>query len=72
MLQLKEIPPRPKEFDGALCLFGLKLDVDEASIRTALGGLGEISSCQLEGDRAIVRFATHEAALSARMATPGW
>ena len=24
VLQIKEIPPRPAEFDGALCLFGLE------------------------------------------------
>ena len=72
VLQLKEIPPRPKEFDGALCLWDLKPDVDEASIRAALGGFGKISSCELEGNPVIVRFATHEAALSARMAMPAW
>ena len=35
-LQLKEIPPRPKEFDGAMCLFGVAAGVDDAAVRAAL------------------------------------
>ena len=33
VLQLKEIPSRPKEYDGALCLFDLAAGVDEAAPR---------------------------------------
>ena len=35
VLQLKEIPPRPTEFDGALALFNLADGVDEAKLRAA-------------------------------------
>ena len=43
VLQIKEIPPRPKEFDGALCLFGLAADgVNEAVIRSAFCSFGGI------------------------------
>ena len=72
VLQIKEIPPRPPEFDGALCLFGLKPGVDEAAVRQALiGDLStELESCDLtfESGYGIVRFTTHEAALQAKAA----
>ena len=35
VLQLKEIPPRPTEFDGALALFNLAEWVDEGKLRLA-------------------------------------
>ena len=65
MLQIKEIPPRPADFDGALCLFGLG-DVDDLAVRAALGGYGEITSCELNHSPPLVRFATHDAALAVR------
>lgn len=70
VLQIKEIPPRPPEFDGALCLFGLKPGVDEAAVRQALCGFGEIESCDLtvESGYGVVRFTTHAAALQAKAA----
>ena len=62
VIQISEIPPRPKEFDGALCLFGLKAGVDEAAVRQALiGDLStELESCDLtfESGYGIVRFTT--------------
>ena len=36
VLQLKEIPLRPPEFDGAVCLFGLKPEKKDDEIREAL------------------------------------
>ena len=72
VLQIKEIPPRPQEFDGALCLFGLKAGVDEAAVRQALSGdlSTEFESCDLafESTYGVVRFTTHEAALRAKAA----
>ena len=80
--QLKEIPPRPAEFDGALCVFLLRdkdwkvQDVDEATLRAAFGKYGEITRCELTGELrdnqggVLVWFATHEAALAARRAGP--
>ena len=58
VLQLKEIPPRPAEFDGALCLFGLKQGKDEAAIGVALKRFGEIKRIELDRDPAVVRFTT--------------
>ena len=66
VLQLKEIPPRPEEYDGALCLFGLAENVDASAVRAALGSHGEITSCELNQNPPLVRFATHEAALAVR------
>ena len=59
VLQHKEIPPRPVQYDGRLCLREIR--VDEAAIRKALEAFGEIVSCEVdaEGDGTIVRFATH-------------
>ena len=69
VLQLKEIPQRPAEYDGVLCLFELEDGIDEASIQEALQTYGEIISVTCEADAwppAIVRFSTHEAARSVR------
>ena len=71
VLQLKEIPPRPAEFDGVLCLFDLAKGTDKASIIAALSKYGEINSVSVEfgaSPPATVRFATHEAARSAKRA----
>ena len=65
VLQMEEIPPRPADFDGALCLFGL-VDVGVATLRAALGSYGEITSCELSHSPPLVRFTTHEAALAVR------
>ena len=72
VLQMKEIPPRPREFDGALCLYGLKPGVQEASIRDVLGRFGEIASCELDKSPAVVRFTTHDAALAAKRGASAW
>ena len=70
MLQLKELPPRPREYDGKLCLFDIAPGVDEADIRGMLSLYGDIVSCTLgkTARRAIVCFATHAAAQAAKRA----
>jgi len=73
VLQIKEIPLLPQEFDGVLCLFGLKAGVDEAAVRQALSGgdlSAEFESCDLAFESAygVVRFTTHVAALRAKAA----
>ena len=71
MLQLKEIPPRPTEYDGALCLFDLVEGTDEKRIRAALKRYGKIESVKIDAAAfppAIVRFATHEQARAAKRA----
>ena len=69
VLQIKEIPQRPPRFNGALCLFGLTADADEATIRKGLEEFGEITSCVIASRDGhmptVVRFATHEAAEAA-------
>jgi len=70
VLQLKELPPRPREYDGKLCLFNVAPGVDEAAIKAALVPYGDIVSCTLgkTARRAIVCFATHAAAQAAKRA----
>ena len=43
VLRLPEVPPRPAEYDGALCLFDLDAAADEAAVRAALRGFGTIT-----------------------------
>ena len=66
VLQIEEIPPRPAEFDGVVCLFKLKANVDENMVRAALIGFGTIESCDLSHTPAIVRFASHASAVAAK------
>jgi hypothetical protein len=68
VLQIEEIPPRPAEFDGVVCLFKLSANVDEKMVRAALVGFGTIESCDLKRNPAIVRFASHASAVAAKNA----
>ena len=71
VLQIKDIPLRPAEFHGALCLFTLKDGVDESTIRAELERFGSIQDCKLGGwPSAIVYFSTHDAAVAAKRAAP--
>jgi hypothetical protein len=71
ILQIKEIPERPADFHGALCLFTLAQGVDETTIRAELERFGSIQDCKLGGwPSAIVYFSTHEAAVAAKRAAP--
>jgi hypothetical protein len=66
VLQIEEIPPRPAEFDGVVCLFKLSANVDENKVRAALIGFGTIESCDLSYSPPIVRFASHASAVAAK------
>jgi hypothetical protein len=66
VLQIDEIPPRPAEFDGVVCLFKLSANVDENKVRAALVGFGIIESCDLSHSPPIVRFASHASAVAAK------
>jgi hypothetical protein len=66
VLQIEEIPPRPAEFDGVVCLFKLSANVDENKVRAALIGFGTIKSCDLSHSPPIVRFASHLSAVKAK------
>ena len=69
VLQLKELPPRPPDYDGKLCLFKIAPGVDEAAIRKALVPYGDIVSFTLgRFPPAIVCFTTHAAAQAAKRA----
>ena len=70
VLQIKEIPSRPSEFDGALCLFNLAAGVDEREVRKQLQKFGDIMSYEAEAGctPAIVRFSSHDAAIAAKRA----
>ena len=65
MLQIKEIPICPEEFEGALCLFDLAEGIGESEIR-AFEGLGNIVSYEVAAGSTpfIVRFSTHAAAVA--------
>jgi hypothetical protein len=47
VLQLKELPLRPPEYDGKLCLFDVAPGVDGAAIKAALESHGDVISCTL-------------------------
>jgi hypothetical protein len=66
VLQIEEIPPRPAEFDGVVCLFKLSANFDENKVRAALVGFGIIESCDLSHSPPIVRFASHASAVAAK------
>ena len=72
VLQLKEIPPTPEEYLGALCLFGVADSISESAITTALHCFGKVVSCQLNGPlrlaqkAVLVHFSSHAEALRAK------
>ena len=68
VLQIEEIPPRPAAFDGVVCLFKLSVNADESKVRAALIEFGTIESCDLSRSPTIVRFASHESAVTAKNA----
>ena len=65
-LQLKEIPQRPAEYDGLVCLFDLVEGVDKVAIRKALKQFGEPCNISINMPSVTVRFATHKAACAAK------
>ena len=76
VLQIKEIPERPPEFDGALCLFGVPeaalclFGIGEAEICDRLRAFGDITSYEAGAGSTptIVRFSTHDAAIAVKQA----
>ena len=71
MLQIKNIPPRPTEYDGMLCLGGVPAGTDEKIISKALQQFGEIDCC-MPPDQSVseyrVQFKDHSAAEQAAKA----
>ena len=72
VLQVTEIPPRPKTYDGAIGLFPpLKEGLDEMALRNAFESFGPLNRCAVGGwPPACAYFETHEEALAAKAAGP--
>ena len=67
VLQLREIPPRGSEFDGALAIFTPKEGVDEQQISAALEQYGTIVRIESRlFPPWVVYFETHEQAVRAK------
>ena len=63
VIQLKDIPPRPAEYDGRVLIFDLHpSSTDEEAVRTDLGRFGTVVELAVEGSVATARFASHEEA----------
>ena len=65
VLQIKEIPPRPVEYDGLLCLGGVPKDTTETKIKDALQRFGTIEFCTAPKQSIMqyrVKFTLHTAA----------
>ena len=73
MLQIKDIPPRPAEYDGLLWLGGVRSYTDESMIKEALQRFGEIECC-MPPEQSIslyrVKFKSHAAAEMAALKAP--
>ncbi len=73
MLQIKDIPHRPAEYDGLLCLGGIQKGTAEKTITAALQRFGEIEDC-MRPDQSIsqyrVKFKDHLVAEEATNKAP--
>ena len=71
MLQIKDIPRRPAEYDGLLCLGGIQEGTAEKTIAAALQQFGTIERC-MPPEQSIslyrVKFKDHSAAEEATKA----
>lgn len=56
VLQLKEIPPQPPNYEGEVCIFGLRDGVGEDAVRAALETFGDVASVSIVSYGAHVRF----------------
>ena len=68
VLQIKDLPPRPVEYDGLLCLGGVPDGINEAAVKAKLLQFGVIESCAAPAGpirEYRVKFAEHEGALAA-------
>ena len=60
VLQVKEVPPRPFQYDGKIDVFELAHNVTSASLREEMARHGTVLDCQLSANgQASVQFATH-------------
>ena len=70
VLQLKEIEPRPAEYDGMLCLGGLTENANENALKDAFGSFGTIVNFEPGTNPARLTFLEHEAAVHAAAVDP--
>ena len=75
VLQIKEVPARPAEYDGLLCLGEVPEGLSEADLIARLQQFGEIESCtapvHAEGVlQHRIKFTAHGAALQAEVEAP--
>ena len=64
VVQLKAIPPRPKEFDGCVNIYNCA--EDETALRARLSvRFGAVTECTVAKSQAFIRFETHDVAVSA-------
>ena len=50
VIQLKDIPPRPPEYDGKITVLDLALSSDEVAVREDLGRFGEVVEVSVRAD----------------------
>jgi len=63
VIQFKDIPPRPAEYDGRVIIFDLHpSSTDEEAVRADLSRFGTVVEVAVEGSVATARFASHEEA----------
>jgi hypothetical protein len=63
VVQLKDVPPRPAEYDGLVAIFDLlPSSVDEETVRADLGRFGNVVEAAVVGGVATARFESHEEA----------
>jgi hypothetical protein len=67
VLQIKEIPSRPSELEGAVCIFGVAEGTSESEIRERFERFGKVKSYEVGAGKtpSIVYFDTHQAAIAA-------
>ena len=72
VIQIKDVPPRPADFDGRLVIHGVPSDLNMEQLKAALVSFGEVRRCDpgLWKDSADVQFATHEQAEMAIAGAP--
>jgi hypothetical protein len=63
VIQLKDVPPRPAEYDGRVTIFDLgPASADEEAVRTDLARFGNVVEFAVVTGVATVRFASHDEA----------
>ena len=62
VLQIKDVPPRPAQYDGLVMLFGVPKDTTEDDLAADAAEFGEVIECEISGDKGAVNFRLHSEA----------